>query len=253
MTDTSYSSHLRYLDAKDVDDSTIDFDGLDVRGWEHDKLGDLDGFIVDGESGRLYYAVVDSGGWFHSRQFLLPIGHINRIDAEKKELDVDLSKDAVRHFPDFDGDRFGTLSDEELREFERRTSAACCPDEGQPATGWGYDSHRHYVQPTWWPSEKVRADRTRATGSRGWRAAPDRPVSPPATTIARPEAERVTAHERSAGDVSPHFDGRAQPGDVVGIETGGERTYIGDLAETENERRESAERDAPPARPDDER
>jgi hypothetical protein len=37
--------------------------------------------------------------------------------------------------------------------------------------------------------------------------------------------------------VSPHFDGRAQPGDVIGIETGGERTGIGDTSEDEDARR----------------
>ena len=41
---------------------------------------------------------------------------------------------------------------------------------------------------------------------------------------------------------SPHLDGRAQPGDVLGIETGGETTQIGDTSEEENERRRDAEK-----------
>ncbi len=45
-------------------------------------------------------------------------------------------------------------------------------------------------------------------------------------------------------DVSPHFGGRAQPGDVLGIETGGETTSIGDTDEDENERRREALEDA---------
>jgi hypothetical protein len=44
------------------------------------------------------------------------------------------------------------------------------------------------------------------------------------------------------GDVSPHYGGRAQPGDVLGIETGGETTEIGDTAEDENERRRDSEK-----------
>jgi hypothetical protein len=43
--------------------------------------------------------------------------------------------------------------------------------------------------------------------------------------------------------VSPHFGGRAQPGDVLGIETGGETSEIGDSAEDENERRRKLEKD----------
>ena len=49
----------------------------------------------------------------------------------------------------------------------------------------------------------------------------------------------VTARE---AEPSPHYAGRAQPGDVLGVETGGERTYIGDTSEDENKRRIEAER-----------
>jgi hypothetical protein len=48
--------------------------------------------------------------------------------------------------------------------------------------------------------------------------------------------ERAEAH-----DTSPHFDGRAQPGDVLGIETGGEETHIGETKNDEDVRREKAE------------
>jgi hypothetical protein len=41
-------------------------------------------------------------------------------------------------------------------------------------------------------------------------------------------------------DVSPHYGRRAQPGDVLGLETGGETTGIGDTAEDEDERRRAA-------------
>lgn len=37
-------------------------------------------------------------------------------------------------------------------------------------------------------------------------------------------------------------DDRAQPGDVLGIETGGEQTHIGETREDEDKRREDAEK-----------
>jgi uncharacterized protein YjbJ (UPF0337 family) len=40
---------------------------------------------------------------------------------------------------------------------------------------------------------------------------------------------------------SPHFGGRAQPGDVIGMETGGEQTHVGETTEDENKRRRDAE------------
>ena len=51
-----------------------------------------------------------------------------------------------------------------------------------------------------------------------------------------------------AGDASPHFGRRAQPGDILGIETGGETTAIGDTTEDENERRSDLEKAAAKAR-----
>jgi hypothetical protein len=62
---------------------------------------------------------------------------------------------------------------------------------------------------------------------------------------ARLDREQAGEAARSAGDVSPHFGRRAQPGDILGIETGGETTEIGDTAEDEDERRRRTEKDAP--------
>ena len=66
------------------------------------------------------------------------------------------------------------------------------------------------------------------------------------TTNAARSDELETADElgdsRGAGD-GPHFGGRAQPGDVLGFETGGETTSLGDTSEDENKRRHEIEKD----------
>ena len=63
------------------------------------------------------------------------------------------------------------------------------------------------------------------------------------TNKSRPD-ELDTADDASrAGDVSPHFGGRAQPGDILGFETGGETTSLGDTPEDENKRRDDAEKE----------
>jgi len=51
------------------------------------------------------------------------------------------------------------------------------------------------------------------------------------------DVKDTTDDRPDADDVSPHYGGRAQPGDILGIETGGETTEIGDTAEDENKRR----------------
>ena len=159
MEHASHSSRLRYIDADNLDDSTVSFEGLDVRGTDDQKLGNLDGFIVDSTSGHVYYAVVDSGGWFTSRRFLLPVGHAT-LASDRRSMQVDVAKEAVKRFPEFDSDRFREFTDDELRTFEQRMAIACCPDEAATvATTLAYDSLRHYAQPEWWRSGNQRTDR----------------------------------------------------------------------------------------------
>jgi hypothetical protein len=243
VMDTNFSnSRLRYLDADDIDDSAVDFDGLNVRGSDGSKLGDLDGFVLDSTSGRVHYAVVDSGGWFTSRRFLLPIGHA-QLDRERRALNVDVTKDAIRQYPEFDAERFRTFSDGEMRAFEQRTAVACCPDEAQNVdTAIQYDTLRHYSQPDWWKRDYASGERSRDVARVTDRDTP-RPSQQGRSVRETSDRELVTARDRSAdgGEVSPHDGGRAQPGDVLGIETGGERSYLGDDDDAENKRRRDAE------------
>jgi PRC-barrel domain len=202
MEHTSDSSRLRYLDADDLDDSAVSFGDLDVCGTDGHKLGDLDGFIVDAHSGRVYYAVVDSGGWFTSRRFLLPIGHAT-LGRDHRSMQVDVSKEALKQLPQFDSDRFRDFADDELRAFEQRTTAACCPEDAQAAeTGSGYEVLRHYRQPEWWKSDYHRAENHEPS----FRQPPDDDV-------------RVETSSVPSDPVRP-----AQPGDVLGLASVGTST-----------------------------
>lgn len=247
MEHISYAARLRYLDASQVDDAVVSYDGLDVVGPDHEKLGDLDGFIVDADAGRVYYVVIDTAGWFRTKQLLLPVGHAT-LDAGNRALRVDVTKDALNRYPEFDEGRFRQFTDDDLRRFESRTVDACCPEDAATVEAWAYDTRRHYTQPSWWRSSSAGA------GARGT-TVPGATVSAaagmtPAPVRERHDRELVTARERDdrgsrdPDDVSPHFAGRAQPGDVLGIETGGERTHVGEDAGDEDKRRRDAERTA---------
>ena len=253
MAQPTYAARLRYLPADEVDNSDINFSKLDVRGPDGSRLGEVDGFIVDADAGRVYYTVVDSGGWFTSRRLLLPVGH-STVDRGARALRVDVSKDALMRYPEFDANRFETFSDDDMRAFERSMAAACCPDESiedVSVPSWHFDTRRHYREPDWWKAQSANRERFRpvatvASGvSPGVRESYDREL-----VTARSwedEGGRRSSAEADRGrgaDVSPHLDGRAQPGDVLGIETGGERTYMGETSEDENKRRDAAERAA---------
>jgi hypothetical protein len=242
---------LRYVDADDLDDATIDFDGMNVESHTGEKLGDVDGFIIDIRSARPYYVVVDAGGWFTSKYFLLPVGHVS-LDADRRKLIADLPRDRVRRFPGFDRGEFAQLSAAELDRMDERMASACCPDE-TIAAGSHVDIYerRHYQSPSWWDASFYRPDRVdrsaAAMGSTGAgtssndAGAPDR--SPLREAPRGPVVAR-SADNTAAGDVSPHFGGRAQPGDVLGVETGGEQTHIGETSDDENKRRREGEKAA---------
>jgi hypothetical protein len=234
MEHTTYASRLRYLDAADVDDSVVDYDGLDVIGPDQERIGEVDGFIVDAQAARLHYLVVDSGGWFSSRRVLVPVGHA-RLGKDSRGLHLDVTRATLTRYPEFHEDRFREFSDDELRRFEARMGAACCPDES-PMDRYG--AQRHYAQPGWWTGSSYARERLRPVDTSAYAA------TPPAPARDTFGDERIRAHagDRPRDDVSPHFEGRAQPGDVLGIETGGERTHVGDTAEDENSRRRVAER-----------
>ena len=232
MEHTTYASRLRYLDAADVDDTVVDYDGLNVMGPDEERIGEVDGFVVDAQAGRLHYLVVDTGGWFSSRRVLIPVGHA-RLADESRALRLDVTRTALSRYPDFHEDRFREFSDDDLKRFEERMDAACCPDE--PAADQ-YGAQRHYTQPDWWTASAYAHERLRPVDTSAYAS-----MSPPVRERAGTEYGRARADE-ARGDVSPHHDGRAQPGDVIGIETGGERTYVGDAAEDENRRRRVAER-----------
>jgi hypothetical protein len=250
---------LRYVEAGRIAASDLAIDGMKVRNDAMETLGKVNGFIVDSSSMRPYYVVVDSGGWFRSKDFLVPIGHA-RIDADRDALVVDIAKSRIERFPGFDLNEFGRLDESGIR---RMNDAIC-----EASTGTVYAATEplsaawqrpEYRQPDWWSTVTTR-DAADITAGNNYVATPDYPAGKVSPALGELQADReverartertmpmsATERERELvtareADPSPHFDGRAQPGDVIGFEEGGERTHIGETAEDENKRRIDAE------------
>ena len=157
---------MRYVDAGDLDDGTIDLDGLEVDSASGERLGKVDGFVIDVDSGRPYYIVVDAGGWFRSKEYLLPVGHA-RLDRGRHALVADLTRDRVEKFPGFDKDEFVRLSDTELERFGAATAAACCESDAAMATERAWHEQPHYRQPDWWETGYYRPERMLTSDRRG--------------------------------------------------------------------------------------
>ena len=225
---------LRYIEADKIEDRTLALDSMKVRNETGEKLGNVDGLIVDSDSGRTYYIVVDAPGWFSSRQFLLPIGQTH-LDDDRDALVVNLSKEQVNRFPGFDKDEFDTLSETDIKRINDDIGMVLEPDSSYQADEPYYEAwnRRFFQYPDWWEGMPVVPDEPAAIVN-------DREAMRAAKEMT-PRRERSKMIERAeAHDVSPHLEGRAQPGDVLGIETGGEETHIGDSKKDEDDRRRKA-------------
>jgi hypothetical protein len=146
---------LRIVNADDLDDSTVDFGKLAVKTPSGDKLGKVDGFIVDVDSGRPYYIVVDASGWFKTKHFLLPIGHA-QLDSESDAIVADVARDRVKNFPGFDKGEFAKLSEADLTRLGDETCQACCVTDVTVSV-W---EQPHYEQPSWWQESYAGRDRS---------------------------------------------------------------------------------------------
>jgi len=129
---------LRYVKAEDLQGQP--FAGLDVEGSDGEKLGDVNGFIVDANTRRPQYVVIDAGGWFKTKHALIPVGHITMSGAA---LRGDLTKDRVKRFPGVDLDEFARWSGDQLARFDVDITAVCCEGGRRP----------HDMTPHWWREE----------------------------------------------------------------------------------------------------
>jgi hypothetical protein len=154
---------LRYVDADALDDKTFDFDALEVTSPSGDKLGRVEGFILDVDSGRPYHVVVEAGHWFKHKHFLLPIGHV-ALDAGSKKLIADVSKERVERFPGFDRSEFEKLSAEEINRLAASTVMVC---DVVVDTSTPWDSWKSYEYPSWWEADFYRPERIARTDEAG--------------------------------------------------------------------------------------
>lgn len=131
---------LKYVEAKDLDDSGTKFAGMDVTGVDGEKLGEVEGFVMNVRDGSPRHVVVRAG-WFIHKHFLLPIGHVTAA-AGGLTLIGDVTKERVKRFPGFDKSEFEKLGAEELTRLDATMAEAWA--EGGP------DVEAHYRVPGWW-------------------------------------------------------------------------------------------------------
>jgi ferritin-like metal-binding protein YciE len=174
-------TRLQYIPAADL--RGFPYRDCRIRNVRDEQLGTLDGLVIDSRTRRPVYFVVDSGGWFVGRRFLVPVGLLE-ADEGARTLKTELDRDAIRRYPPFNPN---TFADRTMEPF----------DETSPA----------YVPPTWLMTGVWMTETT------GFAAVPpraDSPLCPPPTEPAvkevYPENELMMARgepeNRDALDVS---------------------------------------------------
>jgi len=219
---TRYRSRLRFVGAKDLPDAPKQEIHLHNRAGEH--LGTLDGFVVDSQSGRPIYYVIDSRGWFAGRRYVVPVGQIE-ADEGAATLHTALTRAELARYPEFSPSAFTAMDDSDARRYERRLHRVFAPDskpyDGRPV----YENLPAYRTPTWlmtgvWMSEssgfEVTPPRPDAaavrpveapipsTGTR--RPAPEIPIPETELMIARGESELPRPSEEQPTPAEPRIE-----------------------------------------------
>jgi ferritin-like metal-binding protein YciE len=231
-------SRLRYLDVDDLDDSAFNYRELTIRNRSNEDLGALDGFIVENATGRPLYYVVDSGGWFVGRRYLIPVGQVS-FEATRKALVVDLDRDTIKRYPEFSTAAFMAMSDDEVRRYERRVLHTIRPAATTSTVYWeAYERLPEYTQPDWLrplarprgrqPVGSVAAPETswrgeRATGGSDRRRSERVPVAEGATSPSDPRLEERVVAQQDAWVRDPRDNTRNDAGKPVRGDRGPER------------------------------
>lgn len=109
-------AHLGTLRTYRFNDNVDDIRGSDIYGRNDEKLGEIDDIIFDHNTGQIEYAVVDTGGWLSTKKFLVPADRIRERAGHDDDFAVDLTKDQVRDFPEYNE---RTVDDQnEFRNYE---------------------------------------------------------------------------------------------------------------------------------------
>ncbi|MCU0548201.1 MAG: PRC-barrel domain-containing protein [Leptolyngbya sp. Prado105] len=121
-----------YSDYKDSF-SGHDIKNFDVYADRDDKVGNVKNVLVDEDTGRFRYFIVDTGFWFLGKQVLLPVG-LAQVNYEDKQVVVPgLTKQQVENLPEFTED---LRIDNDYEEQVRNIYSPLAPTTGIVGTGY---------------------------------------------------------------------------------------------------------------------
>jgi hypothetical protein len=99
-----------------------DIRGSAVYGRDDEKLGKIDDVIFDHATGAIRFVVVDTGGWFTHKKFLVPPHRLHSSAEHEDDFTVNLDKSQIETLPRYvEAD---VESDERWKQYEKQYDEA---------------------------------------------------------------------------------------------------------------------------------
>jgi len=95
-----------------------DIRGSNVYGRDDEKLGKIDDVIFDHSTGAIRYVVVDTGGWFKHKKFLVPPHRLHSSAEHKDDFAVNLDKQQIETLPPYS--ESDVESEDKWKAYEKR-------------------------------------------------------------------------------------------------------------------------------------
>lgn len=119
----SWDSNLR---------STKDVTGHNFQALDG-EIGEVDDFIINDDTWTIRYLILDTNSWLPGKKILISTQWIDRISWDEQKVYVNLSRETIKHVPEYDEDL--VIS----REYENQL-------------------HNHYNREGYWISESAMSD-----------------------------------------------------------------------------------------------
>lgn len=96
-------------DSRDIQDNAEDPNlrsAREITGYKiaarDGNIGSVDDFIIDEDSWKVLYMIVDTGSWFPGRKVLISPNWIESISWNQSEVRLDLARDTIKNSPEYD-------------------------------------------------------------------------------------------------------------------------------------------------------
>jgi hypothetical protein len=116
-------SHLRFVDAHQLDTSAGRLDNVVVIAPSQTPLGKLAGVVVDPMNRQLRYYVIRVRRWLSTRHYLMPLRSA-RLTADAHGMQVDFDAEELKTFEQVDPHKVPAFSEEDLLTTMFRPHAA---------------------------------------------------------------------------------------------------------------------------------